>query len=774
MLVNTETIRGEEMEPPGRENPSLQLPGRVSPPAFDGSAWGGRFPDRSYYPFYLANGRDAALINISGSGDGHWERAPYAADVLSKLHAIGWYKADRRQVRPDCGVYGPLVCLGEFTACPRLHNDYVVPREVKQYFDPKSATLTTFFSQRDDRADETLELRMQTYLCSQGILIQEIEVLHAPPCGLSYAFSLGSASPGYQNHMRPMTAPDSCNMETSAGGNAVVMTAQWPGLTAVAFSFIGGVDVIRTDRRVLPGVAYEEIEQTVSPLPSSARFWRVVSFQDDREGGDPAATCAALIQELRANGIEAIRERHLLEWEEYFSKSKVELPEPAVQYLYEISRYLLKANHHPQGFQPVGLLPYQWQGAMFWDATFAQEAFLNCGNVAEARAIDGQIKRLLPEGRKIAERLGIGGARIEWTANLDAFTAYDPPSRQFHNNAVWSRNISLVGEYLGKPPTAEDVAAIEELLRFLIEEYERHGNDRGHDSAFVGIDESMDDPKPYDTWTFAVLLKALEHYFSLCDRHGFEPAFSPSLLGRIEEILMANVDGDGVLQSFRGGRLPHWGSLIFDMFPSHPAAMPTICRMAENYDAERDMFNFHGLNRYAEKTFPWATHTVAKCLAKIGRPEALDFFLHNLNHVNYFGGFSERIFYHGEHYIEWFSTAHSALVLAMNTMLATEINGRLQLLGGLDLTRWHTLCFEGLHAGDGWAVSLELKKGVVKRCVVCNLSQETRKLMIELPALGISHVLMAAPGANAVSLPHPAREGGENGRAPRRGPSPMI
>lgn len=748
MLANTDTVR----EIPREKKQTLRLPRNAAAPKFDGSVWGGRFPDRRYYPFYLANGRDAALINISGSGDGHWERAPYSADALSKLHAIGWYKADRRQLRPDTGVYGPLVCLGEFTACPRLHHEYIVPRDVRQYFDPKSATLTTFFTQADDRTDEKLELRIETYMCSRGLLIQEVEVLNAPPCGLSYAFSLSTASPGYQNHTRPLTVADTCEFQTSATGTEAVMTSHWEGLNAVAFSFVGGAEVYSTQRRSLPNLGYEEVEQTIAPVPSGARFWRAVCFQDDREGGNPATACAELIRELKIHGIQAIREKHLLEWDEYFSKSRVELPDAAAQYLYEVSRYMLKANHHPQGFQPVGLLPYQWQGAMFWDATYVQESYLGCGNVCEARAISRQIGSLLPEGRKLAAEMGNAGARIEWTNNLNSFTQYDPPSRQFHNNAAWAKSFSLVGEYMAERPSAEELNAIEDMLRFLIEEFERHSSASGHD-AFVGIDESIEDPKPYDTWTVATLLKALELYFSLCKRHGFDPAFSYSVAERLEQILTENVDEAGVLQSFRGGRLPHWGSLIFDMFPDHPATLPTISRMAENYDEERDLFNFHGLNRYAEKTFPWATYTVSRCLAKNGRPESLTYFLHNLNHVNYFGGISERIFYHGEHYIEWFSTAHAALVLAMNTMLATEVKGRLRLLGGIDFERWHSLCFEGLHTGDGWSVSLEVKKGEVKKCIVHNLRRESRPLIVEIPHLGLSHTQVAEPGANVITFP---------------------
>lgn len=747
MIANSEKPRGEFSR--GGEG-SLRRPRHCAAPFFDASVWGGRFPRNRYFPFYLANGRDGVLINLSGSGDGHWERPPYSADVLSKLHAIGWYKADRRQIRPDCGVYGLLVCLGEFTACPRLRADYVVPREVRQYFDPHTATLTTFSSQQNDRTGEPLELRIETYLCANSVLIQEIEVLQAPSEGLGYAFSLSSASPGYQNHLRPTITPEICRLEADASGNEVLLTAAWPGLNAVGFSFVGGAGTARIHRRNLPGLDYEEIEQTVAGLPSGTRFWRAVCFHDDREGGEPRAACEEILKELRLHGIRFLRERHLLEWEEYFSRCQVRLPDPAAQHLYELSRYLMKANHHPRGYQPVGLLPYQWQGAMFWDASFVQEAFVQCGNHAEAQAVGRQIRSLVPEGKILAAQLGSEGARVEWTANLDSFTKYSPPSRQFHNNAVWARSFSLISSYLGQEVPPEEVAVIEDLLRFLIGEYEQHGSARGQEFAFVGIDESTDDPKPYDTWTLAILLKALEDYRELCRKQGREPVFPASLLARLQDLLDANVDADGVLQSFRGGRLPHWGSLIFDLFPAHEAAMPTIRRMAENYDPEQDLFNFHGLNRYAEKTFPWATHMVARCLARIGRPEAMAYFLHNLNPVNYFGGYPERLYYHGEHYIEWFSTAHAALVLALNTMLATPSDRSLQLLGGIDLAIWPSLSFEGLHVGDGWVVSLEMRDGIVQKCTVTNLCPEPRELAITLPQKELCWSLTAQPGSNVV------------------------
>lgn len=693
------------------------------------------------------------LINISGSGDGHWERPPYSADVLSKLHAIGWYKADRRSKRTDCGVYGPLLCLGEFTACPTLQRDYVVPRDVRQYFDPKSATLTTFFSQLDHSTMEKLELRIETCLTSSGVLLQEIEIMEAPARGVGYAFTLGTVSASYQNHMVPLASPESSAVLEGTAADEMILQSQWPELKVCAFSLVGGARMSKASNRTTTGLGFSEHEQTVEPLMTGSRLWRAVSFQDDREGGNPLARCQELIQELRRDGLRIFREKHLIEWEEYFSQSKVELPEPSVQYLYDLSRYVMKANHHPTGFQPVGLLPYQWQGAMFWDAATVMEAFVTSSNVTEAKEICGQIQKLLPEGRVLANRLGNSGARMEWTVNLDSFTPYEPPSRQFHNNAVWAKAFCMLDRYVAEPSGAAAEPAAE-LLLFLTQEFERHGDSSSLEQAFVGIDESHSDPKPYDTWTCGVLVKALEEYLALCERHGEKSKLPQAelMIETLRKILEANIDEAGILQSFRGGKMPHWGSLVFDMYPKHRAAHATIAAMTRNYDFERDLYNFHGLNRYAERAFPWANYTVARCLAKMGQSESLTYFMHALSHCNYFGGIPERIFYHGENYIEWFSTGHAALVLAMNTMLACEVEGSVKLLGGIDVGIWHNLSFERIHAGEGWVVSLVLHERKIKKCVVENLAKESRLLTLEVPALNLEHSQMAQPGGNVIEF----------------------
>jgi len=111
--------------------------------------------------------------------------------------------------------------------------------------------------------------------------------------------------------------------------------------------------------------------------------------------------------------------------------------------------------------------------------------------------------------------------------------------------------------------------------------------------------------------------------------------------------LEKNMDAKGVMQSFQGGRLPHWGSLIFDLFPGHPALKPTLAKMMENYDPGMKLYNFHGVTRYAEKCFPWGNYWAARNFSRVGDPAAHQLLANALESVNYFGAIPERVFYTG-------------------------------------------------------------------------------------------------------------------------------
>jgi hypothetical protein len=734
---------------------ALRLPASIETPRIEVTEWGGRLPGQDYFPMYLGNGRDAMLINLMGSGEMHWERQMRSSSPLTRLLNTEWFKADRRDYAHSRLVYGQLMPFVDFSSGPMLRGDAVVPRDVKQFFDPKTATVTTFIRQLDNRTSEPLELRSQTFLTHDGMLVQTVHCLEAPSEGVQYVFTMGEPGPDYQNAKVPLIKPDNARFEPDGdNANLLCYSSTWAQGRTAGFSLVGGVEVedLRMMRQDLPPCV--QADQVTRRFHKGSTVWRVLSLQDSREGDDPDFLCERLLKRIEEEGIQGIHNAHCAQWAEYFSTSSVELPDPAAQYLYEVSRYVVKANLHPCGFLPMGTLPYLWQGAMFWDASFGHQALLGCGNLAEARSITGHFASLESHGRALAEKLGSSGIRIEWTVNLFDFSKYDPPMLQVHNNAVWARAFMLNSAYSGEPMEASSLGFIRELLLFLIDRLVEKGSDPA-EAPIIGIDESHSDPKPNDTWTVAVCLRALEEFQEICQNRGIDTDIPKieEAQARLRSLLLKNTDDRNVLQSFTGGAVPNWGSLVFDLYPDAPQALPTLAKMSENYCEEFDLFNFHGQNRYAERAFPWSNNWVARCLARMQRREALQFWLHNTRSTNIFGGVPERVYYHGENYINWCMTCHAAQVWAMNAMLADFQDGTLTLLGGIDPTIWTDIAFEGIRTAGGLSISLRMENCKITKLVIESSGSEPISVQINAPHLGAKNTFILSPGRNQITHP---------------------
>lgn len=731
----------------------LQLPASVVPPVIDLTEWGGRLPTQTYFPMYLGNGRDAMLINLLGSGEMHWEHPMRSANPLTRLLNTEWYRADRRDHGHSALAYGQLMPFVNFSAGPMLRGEFVVPRDVRQYFHPRTATLTTMLSQLDNRTLERLELRIQTYLTAEGLLVQVVHCLAAPEAGAQYIFTMEEPGPEYQNAQVPLVKPEGVRFTPEVDDlNLLWYSSTWEQGRAVGFSLVGGVGVSRSVEHRSAAPTPLQAEQVTEVFHQGATFWRIMALQDSREGegeGDnPDALCEELLGRVARLGVEGLAAAHRVGWEEYFATSSVTLPDPTAQFLYEVSRYNIKANLHPCGLLPMGTLPYLWQGAMFWDAAFGHQALLGCGNFAEARSITNHLATLEGHGRDLARAMGSEGIRLEWTVNLFDFSKYDPPTFQIHNNAVWAHCAFLEEIYQARELDERMVGFVRGLLAFLVDRLALRGDTAPE--PIIGVDESYCDPKPNDTWSLAACLAALDDYQQFCKRRGIVDDL-PGLAEareRLDALLAGNVDAAGVLQSFTGGALPHWGSLVFDLFPDLESALPTLGLMTQNYSAECDLFNFHGLNRYAERAFPWANNWVARCLARMRRPEALHYWLNNTRATNTFGGVPERVYYHGENYINWCMTGHAAQVWAMNAMLADFRDGRLTLLGGIDPALWQNLAYEDLRVEGGLAVSLTLQEGAVTSLRIHSTATVPQEVSIHTPGFGSPQSRRIEPGEN--------------------------
>lgn len=690
--------------------------------------WGSCLPDQPYYPLYLANGVDGMFINILGSGDAWFEQCDYGAP-LPLQRPPGWFKSDRRTHRDTGLVYGTLFPLFEFAACPFLNNDHAVPRHTTQYFDPRRATLTTFFDQRDNETLQWMRVKVTTFLTKDHVQVEHYEFLETPTSGAAIVFFLNSPSgPHLDLYKRPVKM-DRASLRVE------------PGKSLMSYEY--AIDDYRggarswCDCKVVDGSAVDKKKEVfvygrmrTRMFHKGESFTRYLVAIDSDDAPNYRSALSKTLGECRRLGYRRVRDRHQREWLDYFSDSRVELPDPLTQFLYDFGRYMIRGDLHPSGFLPMGITPHLWQCCMFWDACFAIEAILGSGHVEEARRALRHLRAYMPRARADARKYKARGAHLQWTVEREKFTHYPFQVTQVHNNAMWANTILRFWRYTGDTRFLRGhIDIVEEFLLFLRDFILEERGDYCIVGKCEGVDESVSNEKTNDTWTCAVFLKALMEYREAARFLKRKPRLPDldTIITKLQRGLDRNVDRRGVMQSFAGGRLPHWGSLIFDLFPEHPAHVPTLREMMKNYDPKIKLYNFHGVTRYAEKSFPWADFWAARCFARIGHPLGHKLLKNARKCANFFGGLPERVWYHGEHYNHYTITCSAALVWAVNGLLANVTGHTLRVLGSA-AGAWRDVKFEGIYAGDGLVVSGIVRNGKLSKLMVRNLSRQTREV----------------------------------------------
>ncbi len=690
--------------------------------------WGGRFPGKTYFPLLLSNGVDAMMINLLGSGDAWFEQCDYGAP-LSMQRSPGWFKCDRRTRKGVNLAYGILFPLFEFASAPVMNGDTAVPRNCRQYFEPRKATLTTFYEQMDNETGEWLRIKVTTFLTANHVLVEHYEMMDTPSAGAALSFYINSPSEAYLRLYERSVRMDKVSLDIDAGISMMSYDFVFENFQGGARSWIDCACAAgESHSRENDVFAYGHVKTQL--MHGGESFTRYLAAVDNEDAQDYQSALDEAIDGCRRMGYERIMRRHQEEWESYFGTVHVEIPDRSASFIYDVSRYLLRANLHPSGFLPMGSLPYLWQGVMFWDAGFAVKALIGCGNLEEAGRVLGHLHSYLPEARKMARRFKAGGARLEWTAEIRKFTRYGKPVTQIHNNSWWAHVIYSYYQNTGdREFLRTNFGLMEELLVFVTDRFIRDCGDYAIISRCEGVDESVSNEKVNDTWTCAVTLRALEDYRAAAEILERRPAIRNlcALVGKLRAGLERNMDENSIMQSFQGGHLPHWGSLIYDLFPDHPSLKATLAKMMENYDKEMDLYNLHGVTRYAEKSFPWTEYWAARIFSRVADPLAHHLLSHAGKNVNYFGALPERVFYHGEPCNHWFISAHAAMIWAVNGMLANATGNTLRILAG-SAHAWKNVEFKNIHAGEGLVVSAKVANGKLAGLEVVNLYSSSRRI----------------------------------------------
>jgi len=715
----------------------------------DKNAQGASFPQRPYYPLLAANGTDAILIGIAGfPDDPNW--MSYSMPLPSRI-SLGWFKTGRRDYLyahkrygvPSSGTSAALAAPTTLLTVGRENNLGV--RNPRQSFDPKTRVLTTTFEMTESRGKIPAKIRVTSFLTDEHLLVEHYEVMKAPQSGFRLGFQLRPAFPTDMNEF--CVYPKNVSYDVLPRGfrfSYVYESPEIPDGAAATWTDLPDCTIEKEDG--MPVINRTPV------VPAGGAVTHYVAVVDALDTEDFHGEIDRLREKTLTKGYEAILKEHLEQNPSGELTARVHLPEKDLEYLYDYSHYVLDASFDREsGFLPMGILPTCWQNAMFWDMWFASMAWLGSNRSDKSALISQFYSSKLNEARKLARKMVAKGARFAWTTNRSHFELGAERVIQFHNNAVIALQSLQVYDFNGDVEfLRKTINLIEWALLFLTEKLVQVENGQATLRACAGLDESTSDLKGTDTWTAATYAKALELYLIACKKLN-RPPFQEGL-AEISEMmrnaLSRNVDREGVLQSFEGGMRPHWGSLIFHLFPEHPSRFATLQALSE-YDAELDSFNSHGVCGYRGRIFTWTEFWISRLLANDEKPEGWERLRKCAKFTDGFGSFPERVFYHGELLKQPFMSSHAAYVWAMNSLLINRQGDRLAVLTNLP-DEWEDVSFENLTTPDGLQVSATMEKKRIVRLVVKNLSQQER--VVDLAHPGQTGLRLSLPPGGMYQL----------------------
>ncbi|NLB56735.1 MAG: hypothetical protein GX811_13420 [Lentisphaerae bacterium] len=698
---------------------------------------GHRFTQRPYFPMLLGNGTDAILISCFGTPFPVSDSSLFLPGNYNK--SIGWHKTDRKNFKSKTS-YGANLILAEVETNFFIGTEIFRPKQTKQYFDPITAVLTTEFEKSSHRDTGLIKLKISTFLTGSHTLVEHYEVLKAPetPFSLEFrlkpAFDAGSCSIDPRIHASDVAYSD---MQNKEGFCFTYNLETYSGIAANWFELNNYHNIESWQRAT---------QETIrSPgLKTGDSLTRYTAILDNEDSENYKKALFKIVELTKSVRYKNILNSHADYWAKRQSASSVQLPDPELQYQYNLSQYVIRSVFDmTTGFLPMGILPYQWQNCMFWDSWFCSMAWLGSNRSEYSKRLSEFWLSALPQAKELAAKIGSPGARFNWTLTRKAPTRNAERIIQFHNNGVVIIQISQTWRATGdKQFLGKVFPVMENALMFLVEHLVGHDENGVYIGQCAGPDESTTDRKRNDTWTTAVMLDGIDRYLEAAralDKKTFRTDLQ-KLRQELQTILHRNVDGEGVLQSFEGGTRPHWGSIIFSLFPDHPALAKTVERISL-YDEELDCYDSLGVVSSYCRNFTWAELRIIRILGEQGDPAGWIRLKKNAKFTNSLGGIPEQIVCTGQPVNEWFMTSHAAYIWALHALLIRRHGEQLNVFNCLP-ENWQDLSVQNLTTEDGLCVSATLTSGTCTKLEITNMHTETRRILINAPGISEQNLVI--------------------------------
>ena len=645
-------------------------------------------PGKPYFPMLLGNGTDHVLIGFSGAmgacaGHEHWS--------YGTTHT-GWFRTDRKS-HPFRGVLNLVQC--GYIIRQGIHADGIDSSD--QTLDARTGILETRC--RFANAD----VRVRTFLTTENLLVHRFTVSKVAK-DMGMQFFVRTPSP--KGPLAVLVDPEVSNdhlLAFAIQGEGETSTAGWllsdhaKATRVTCYNRQAGIEV--------PLSEGEESEFTFVVHCSEAA---------DKLDVKRSAESASRFNYAATLG------RHQGEWQQFDSRSSLNLPKGNIEGIYNTSLYTVRAHQHPLGGITVGAYPGMWtNGINSYDVSYSMMALLGSNRMMEAEQIVKFWQQILPTLRQRAKDAGFPG--IACSAPISPWGESVAKSREqlLEERHFITINIALhvwhLYQYSGRLKILEDywdclAEPVEFLLSACVKEFPNHAEIIR--SSGPNGKERIDGKVVYYPNPIRTLLATIEAVRAIREAAQLlgkkpDPRWE-RLLPKLERGINANRFG-GLIRANRTPKAP----------PRVDAAYLGLfnCLSDEKtFDAEIERATGpQGLMRWPDhgyRVVPWSHLNVSAALSRLGRPGAARMLETAARFTTTLHGFPEAIRPDGIYYKTWYPTTHAAFVHATNLLLARSRGDVLELFAGLP-AEWGDSSFRSLRVPKGLLVSASRRDGKI-------------------------------------------------------------
>lgn len=681
------------------------------------------FSEGQYYPMILGSGRDGVMIDYVGSNflslNCHTHNIPHEGSPC------GWYKMANLTIKD---TQYPVIMAGiqimQFGAPAE-------PVSYEQEFFPERASVETVLGFRFG-----LKLKITSFITKDSIWCERAEVLEVPETE-EYSFAFRVNEPFFASgcYYHDFEYPRDVQFE---GKDDIISFDYKIGNHSGKGALIASKPFSRFEKRdEREWNNPRNIEGYFDTLKKGDLFERAMICLGDNEDH---VTFEELLNKAKT-GVAALEKDHVAEWEEYFATSSISLPDERLEYVYKVSRYIAKAYQHPDtGLIALGMLPNHWKGGVWcsWDAEFAHEALLSCGNFKESSKYADSYVLTAPENYAAVKNCGYPGVAFSgWTTVRGEFighTSLEEWLVNFKPSFGAYAIFAIFNEWDINPAaiTDEHKKIAEDVLEFWLARIVSEKNGLYYvidikDTTETGLDVALDSKFQ------ATVAKSFLYVAQMTGNNKYK-----EIGEKMFEALEENRGEDGVIADWTGA--PYHDFLIWSYRFLSEDNFIDKQGIEDLMESIKTPWGYD-VNSAVEEYRHWSWYNAVAVLNYVlsKNPEkAMENVKKLTNHTSPLGAFPEKIRLDGYKINHWYESPHALCVEATNASFALVAKqGEVLVLYGFTPDYGDLECRD-LCVGGGLSISIKTQKGKIDFIKVKNRNANCQKVKLNInPAFGV-------------------------------------